>query len=178
MSSSYFGQDLYFPSKRDGWIVGLIWLGVTVSVAGGILPLVLTGASWLTLIFVGSLLFVMDGLMLWVLYGTGYTVKSDQLCIRCGPFSFRIALQDIDSITPTQSPWSSPACSLDRLNVVYGLSGQSMMVSPEDKARFLAAIVEHCPSLILLHNQVQRKQDTSSFSFVPEPRQSHTLVSR
>ena len=23
------GQDLYFPSKRDWWIVALIWLGVT-----------------------------------------------------------------------------------------------------------------------------------------------------
>ena len=176
MSASYFDQDCYFPSKRDQWLVGLIWLGVAVSVVGGILPLFLTGASWSKLILMVSLLLVMDGLMLWVLYGTGYTVKSELLCIRCGPFSFRIALQGIDSITPTKSPWSSPACSLDRLNIAYGLSGQSIMVSPEDKTRFLAAIVEHCPSLILLHNQVQRKQDTSSSSCVAEPLQSHTLV--
>ncbi len=176
MSAGYFGQDSYFPSKRDGWLVGLIWFSIFVSIAGGFVPVLLTGASWFKLGAVLSILLAVDGVMLWVLYGTGYTVNAEELFIRCGPFSFRVDLYDIDSITPTRSPCSSPACSLDRLNIVYGLSRQSIMISPQDKRRFLSAIVEHCPSLILLHNQVQKKQDTPSSSFVAEPLESHMLV--
>jgi hypothetical protein len=151
------GQDLYFPSKRDWWIVALIWLGVLVSVVGGIVPLVVAGVSWTELLLVVSLLVGMDWLMLWVLYGTGYTITPDRLFIRCGPFTFPVTLHGIDSITPTRSPWSSPACSLDRLKVVYGLSRQSIMVSPADKSGFLSAIVQQCPSLIVLHNQARKK---------------------
>ena len=36
MSPINSSQYLYFPSKRDWWIVALIWLGVVVSVAGGL----------------------------------------------------------------------------------------------------------------------------------------------
>jgi hypothetical protein len=157
-------QDLYFPSKRDWWIVALIWLGVMASVVGGMMPLVVSGASWTEMILVVSLIVGMDSLMLWVLYGTGYTITPDRLLIRCGPFTFPVALHGIDSITPTRSPWSSPACSLDRLKVVYGLSQQSIMISPADKAGFLSAIVQQCPSLIVLHNQVRKKADPSSAS--------------
>ncbi len=158
-------QDLYFPSKRDWWIVGLIWFGVIVSVVGGIVPLVLGGAFWVELIFTASLIVGMDVLMLWVLYGTGYRITSDRLLIRCGPFTFPVNLNSIDSITPTRSPWSSPACSLDRLKIVYGVSHQSMMISPEDKSGFLTAIVQHCPSLMVFHGGVRKKFDTTSTSF-------------
>ena len=168
-------QDLYFPSKRDWWIVGLIWLGVMVSLVGGIMPLVVAGASWSEGLLVVSLLVGMDSLMLWVLYGTGYTITPDRLLIRCGPFTFPVTIHGIDSITPTRSPWSSPACSLDRLKVVYGLSRQSIMVSPADKAGFLSAIVQQCPSLIVLHNQVRKKADPSSASLA-QAIQPQTIV--
>ena len=169
------GQDLYFPSKRDWWIVGLIWLGVMVSLVGGIMPLVVAGASWSEGLLVVSLLVGMDSLMLWVLYGTGYTITPDRLLIRCGPFTFPVTLHGIESITPTRSPWSSPACSLDRLKIVYGLSQQSVMISPKDKAAFLSAIVRHCPSLIVLHNQVRKKVDPSSASLA-QAIQPQTIV--
>jgi len=122
-----------------------------------------------------SLLVGMDWLMLWVLYGTGYTITPDRILIRCGPFTFPVTLLGIDSITPTRSPWSSPACSLDRLKVVYGLSQQSIMVSPADKAGFLSAIVQQCPSLIVLHNQVRKKADPSSASLA-QAIQPQTIV--
>ncbi|UCH91158.1 MAG: hypothetical protein JSU60_00070, partial [Nitrospirota bacterium] len=72
-------QNLYFPSKRDWWIEALILLGILVSLAGGIMPLLVAGASWTEIILVGSLLLGMDSLMLWVLYGTGYTITPDRL---------------------------------------------------------------------------------------------------
>jgi hypothetical protein len=157
MSASNPSQDRYFPSKRDWWIVGLIWMGVLISVIGGILPLVLAGASRSELVLVLGLLLGMDSLMLWVLYGTGYRVAQDRLLIRCGPFAFHVPLKSINSITPTRSPWSSPACSLDRLKIVYGSSKQSLMVSPADKPGFLSAIVKQCPTLVVLHDRVRKR---------------------
>jgi hypothetical protein len=160
-------QDLYFPSKRDWWIVALIWFGVLASLVGGIVPLVVAGASWTEMILVGSLLLGMDSLMLWVLYGTGYTITPDRLLIRCGPMSFGVRLESIEFIFPTRSPWSSPACSLERLRIVYGLSQRSIMISPEDKAVFLSAIVQQCPTLVVLHDRVRKKTDSASSAIDP-----------
>ena len=155
-------QNLYFLSKRDEWIETLILLGILVSLAGGIVPLVVAGASWTEMILVGILLLGMDSLMLWVLYGTGYTIKPDRLLIRCGPMSIDVRLDSIEVIFPTRSPWSSPACSLDRLRIVYGLSQQSIMISPEDKSGFLSAIVQQCPTLVVLHDRVRKKTEFAS----------------
>ena len=160
-------QKLYFPSKRDWWIVGLIWLGIIVSVVGGLLPMVLGQVSKVELILMVSLVFGMDGLMLWVLYGTGYMITSEQLFIRCGPFVFPIALDRIESIVPTRSPWSSPACSLDRLKIVYGVSQQAVMISPEDKPGLISAIIERCPKLVILHDRVMKKTDVPSSELDP-----------
>ena len=166
MPPSNPSQNRYFPSKRDWWIAGLIWMGMLISVIGGIVPLVKGEASWGELVLVLGLVLGMDSLMLWVLYGTGYTVTNDQLLIRCGPFGFRVHLDVIDSITPTRSPWSSPACSLDRLKIVYGFSQQCLLISPSDKPGFLSAIVQQCPTLVLLHDQVRKKTTPSSSAVV------------
>ena len=167
MSTNEPIQECYFPSKRDWWVVGLIWMGLLISVFGGIVPLVIAEASWGELILVLGLLLGMDSLMLWVLYGTGYTVTQDQLLIRCGPFGLRVRLDAIDAITPTRSPWSSPACSLDRLRIAYGLSQQSLMISPADKPGFLSAIVQRCPTLVVLHDQVRKRTNPSSSAGLP-----------
>ncbi len=156
-------QDLYFPSKRDWWIVGLIWLGIIVSVVGGLVPLVVGEASWTELVMMASLVIGMDFLMLWVLYGTGYSITPERLIIRCGPFTLPVTINRIESITPTRSLWSSPACSLDRLKIVYGVSEQAVLISPVDKSEFLSAIVQQCPTLVIFHDRVLRKTD-SSFS--------------
>lgn len=160
-------QDLYFPSKRDRWLVGLIWGSVLASVVGGVIPLALPGTPWIEVCLVGGLLVSIDALMLWVLYGTGYHVKQDVLLIRCGPFSFRVPLADIESIVPGNSILSSPACSIDRLKIVYGLSQQSIMISPADKPGFLSAIVQQCPSLMMHHGRVQKNTGSSSTAIEP-----------
>jgi len=140
-------------------------MGIIVSVVGGVISVVFAGTALGYTILVASMLLGMDALMLWVLYGTGYTITSDQLLIRCGPFSFRVVLNDIAEIIPTRNPLSSPACSLDRLKVVYGYSRQSLMISPKNKPEFLSAIVQNSPSLIALHNQVWKKEISPSSSF-------------
>jgi hypothetical protein len=47
-------------------------------------------------------------------------------------------------MTESRSPFSSPALSLDRLQIDYG-AGKSILISPADKEGFIEAI-EECRS--------------------------------
>jgi hypothetical protein len=162
MSQLDAAQSSYFPSKRDWWIVLLIWVGVIVSVVGGMVPVFLEEGTLGTQILVAGVCLGMDALMLWVLYGTGYTITSDQLLIRCGPFTFPVPLDEIDAVTPTRNPLSSPACSLDRLKIAYSDSMRSIMISPKDKPGFLSTIVQRCPTLMLLNDQVMERNEAGT----------------
>ncbi len=96
---------------------------------------------------------VMDVLMLcaaalaiWITFSTYYELGPDALVARSGPFSWRIALADIISIRPSDSSQSSPAMSMDRLEIRYG-DGRSLLVSPADQAEFLAMLHRRLPRL-------------------------------
>ncbi len=65
-------------------------------------------------------------------------VEGDALRIRASFFRWRVPLAAIDSIEPTRNPLSSPACSLDRLLIRYG--ERRVMISPLDKAGFLRVL--------------------------------------
>ncbi|MDO9478112.1 MAG: PH domain-containing protein [Pseudohongiella sp.] len=56
--------------------------------------------------------------------------------MKSGPFKWRVPIKQITSITPTSSPLSSPALSLDRLRIDYG-RGESIMISPKNKEQFI-----------------------------------------
>jgi len=86
--------------------------------------------------------------MLWSFYGTSYTLGADQLLIRSGPFRFRVALGEITSVAPSRDPRSSPACSLDRLEIRYRGDQSRMLISPADKPAFLEALLRRCDQLV------------------------------
>jgi hypothetical protein len=144
-------MDLVFPSKRDGWLVVVIW----VSVAGMAMALpIVAGApgSVLARLAFAAILLGSGVSSIWVLYATRYTVGATDLDVRSGPFRWRVPLATITSVTPSKNPLSSPACSLDRLRVAYrSASGRErrLLLSPADKAGFLAAIAARVPTLTL-----------------------------
>ena len=80
-------------------------------------------------------------LPLWLLLDTNYTVTADTLQIRSGPFRWRIALSDVREVSPSRSWVSSPALSLDRVRIRYGV-GRSILVSPREKQRFIDSLRE------------------------------------
>jgi hypothetical protein len=104
------------------------------------LPLVFRG-----LVLLGSILIC--GLMLWVVYGTSYTLEEKELLIRCGPLRYRVPLAEIDSVTPSRNPLSSPAGSLDRIQVRWSSGERSLLISPEPRAAFLEELARLCPQL-------------------------------
>ena len=68
--------------------------------------------------------------------GITYEIRDTDLLVRSGPFRWKINLEDIRSIQPSHSLISSPALSLDRLEIRYG-SGQVILISPKDHAAFI-----------------------------------------
>ena len=133
-----------FPSKRDGWLVGVLWSAALVDIGIGVALMACPFALAVRMAVFTSML-ASAALVLWLLYGTSYRIEDDLLIANCGPFRFRVPLAEIDSVTPTRNPLSSPAVSLDRLEIRYG--ERRLLISPEDQAFFLQTLVVHAPQL-------------------------------
>lgn len=123
-------------SKVDGWLRSLFRCSQAVTLVA--CTAILFAACRARDLAAMILVFLLGAaLPWWVLRSTDYTIASDALTVRFGPFRWKIALADIQRVEPTTSPLSGPALSLDRLRIEYG-KGRVMLVSPEDTERFLA----------------------------------------
>jgi hypothetical protein len=135
---------LVFRSKVDGWLaavmLGSAGVSVIVVVAVGVAESPLLALAVAPFVLIGA------GLPVWLLRSTRYVFDDSNLHIRSGPFAWSVPLRDIRAVTPTRSPLSSPALSLDRLRIEYGRIG-SIMVSPEDKQGFLAELRKRVPTV-------------------------------
>lgn len=145
MNSMPFGRSM-FGSKRDAWIVAMIWGGAILSVVGGAAQLS-SDASVAVRISMFTGLVAAAAFMLWVLYTTRYLFTEDSLLIECGPFRYRVPLDEIVSVRPSRNPLSSPACSLDRLMIKWGSRGRRILISPDKKKEFLQILADRCPQL-------------------------------
>lgn len=123
-----------YKSRIDAWLLVLLASAMAVSLVAAVVTLsVRSPAAWAIAAFIA---FVGCGLPLWILTTTRYSLEHHHLDVRSGPFKWRIPLKDISSVTPTSSPISSPALSLERLRIDYG-RGRSLMISPRDKGQFI-----------------------------------------
>ncbi len=130
-------QAITFRSKIDRWLAAVI-VGAAIASLGTVVAVAI-GASLLLAWTLGPLIFLIAGaLPLWVLTATSYTLDASDLHVRSGPFRWKVPLREIRGIAPTRSALSSPALSLDRLRIDFG--GRWIMVSPDDKDRFLAEL--------------------------------------
>jgi hypothetical protein len=84
----------------------------------------------------------------WIWFGTGYKMMDNELKIYCGPFRHTISLQDIKEIKRTRSPLSSPACSLDGMEIKFGKSNR-ILISPADKENFVKMLIRKSPQINL-----------------------------
>jgi Bacterial PH domain len=85
-------------------------------------------------------------LVSWVVLSTYYEFEAKDLVVHAGPLSWRVPLNQISSVSESNSLRSGPALSLDRLAITYR-GGRVMLISPEDKAGFLAALHRRAPQL-------------------------------
>ena len=142
----------YFSSRVDSWLIAigpLAGLTAAASVAGLAGPFVLnSGGTPPVLALIAVIVALTLLLPLWLVLDTNYTLTADELLIRSGPFRWCIALGDVREVSPSNSWISSPALSLDRLRIRYG-ADRSILVTPREKLRFIDALRQRCPSVLV-----------------------------
>jgi hypothetical protein len=131
-----------FVSKRDGWLVAVLWGASLIDF--GVAAWLLVGAR-AEPAFLAPLLIAVGLFQLHALYATHYTFEGGELVIRSSFFRWRVPVVAIESVEPTRNPLSSPACSLDRLRVAW--SGRRVMISPSDAVGFVRALLARAPQL-------------------------------
>lgn len=123
-----------YRTKVDLWLAVVLIVAGLVCTAACVQLIISHGASG-ALIGVPTMLLGVC-LPLWLWRTTNYRFEENWLIVRSGPLVWRIRIAEITRVVPTRNPLSSPAFSLDRLRIDYG-RGQTVMVSPFDKAGFL-----------------------------------------
>jgi len=145
-------DEIRFPSKRDTWLMVILWCSAIAMVVFGVFCVLLPIPPALGVIV--ALVLVSGAVVtVWPLYSTAYILTGETLVIRCGPLILaRVRIGSIREIVPSRSVVSAPACSLDRLRITYGLSSRAssrVLVSPRDKEAFIAAILERAPHVVV-----------------------------
>jgi Bacterial PH domain len=136
-----------FESKRDAWIVLLLRVMPLVVLAIVTLAWYQTHHEMRGPIL-GALLLIIFEVFFFesVMRSTYYLIDGNTLIIRSSFITWRVPIAAIRSITPTRSALSSPALSLDRLRIDYG--GKWILVSPEDKRRFIESLRAINPAIV------------------------------
>lgn len=130
-------METKFNSAVDGWYYGIIVFVVMV-MAGTWMTLPSSTDPASSSIFFASAIIAI-GFPLWMLFSTYYLIRGSELVIRSGPFRWKVDISTIQSIKPTRSLLSSPALSLDRLEIKHG-PGKVVLVSPAHREKFIEAI--------------------------------------
>lgn len=85
------------------------------------------------------------------LLNTHYTIEEKVLKIRSGLlYKKDISIDNIRKIVETNNMVSSPAASLDRLEIFFN-SLDSVLISPKDKAGFISTIQEINPKIEVVY---------------------------
>ena len=134
---------MVFESKVDVWlqvlfVICIAYCGITCF---SMMREPLDNAGWFT---IGATLLVGIAFPIWLYFSTKYVVDQRECRVSSGPFRWVINLDEIEDVTPTTNVLSSPALSLDRLRITYA-DGKTIMVSPEDKKGFIAALKRESP---------------------------------
>lgn len=130
-----------FRSKIDGKFKAVALIMPCVALAAiGTSPRIV--ALWVPA--VATLLITIT--VVWVTLATYYEFEGEALIAHSGPFSWRIPLKEISSVRESNSLRSGPALSMDRLEITHR-NGRVLLISPEDKSGFLAALRRRAPQL-------------------------------
>ena len=135
-------MNAVFRSKVDG---KFIWIALAMPAVAVLALLTAPPGSHLLWIPVGAV-FLAAITIGWIFLSTYYELRGNQLVTHCGPFTWRIPLADVTEVRESNTLRSGPALSMDRLEVVHG-PGRVLIISPADKARFVAALRARAPAL-------------------------------
>ena len=153
------GERLRYSTKIDTWIVVLLAGAVTLPIAIAIVGYLRIGPSpavWLPLLIAAMMIFI----ICIVAVPTRYEVTPDQLVIRSGLLHWEVPMAEIVSVTPTSNPLSSPAWSLERLEVKWIRAGRtrSILISPQRTQDFLRDVADRDRTLVIADGRLRRSE--------------------
>jgi len=135
----------YFPSERALSFTLITWVLVPAVLVATLIAMFLDPSPWWVWVLTGVLpAALVQGLMGWIYFRTGYTVTEKELVIQSAFITWRVPLASIRFVRPTRSPLTSPALSMNRLEIRTG-KGFAPLISPQDRPGFLALLRERCP---------------------------------
>lgn len=103
---------------------------------GTILYMSVRDEKWIAL----SIILLTISFIFHVFVSIKYTIEKENLNIKCGFFiNQNIDIKTIYKISETYNPLSSPAGSIDRLEIKYN-KFDSVLVSPKDKSGFIRSL--------------------------------------
>lgn len=130
---------MYFSSRKD-WFFTIIILGLSL----GSVALYLLDSNVPT-----SALFVVCGfvfLLMWIWFGTGYKVEDGKIKIYYGPIRIKVKISEIQKIEKVKSPFTAPALSITRLDIMYG-DYKTIQISPEREEELVKLLLEENPDI-------------------------------
>jgi membrane protein YdbS with pleckstrin-like domain len=151
-----------YPSKRDWWLLALLWLCLGLMVVGFVSAFTEPVAPWMR-VFAAAFFAAFAALMVWLLilpYRTDYTLDSESLVIHVGPFKHTIPLAEIYEVFPTHNPLSAPAWSLDRVRIRFTSSRFGALISPERQDQFFLELEALAPQLIRQGDRLVLEDDS------------------
>ncbi len=129
----------WYPSKVDWWMWPLLALPL-FSGAGAVMSASFARGSpgmWDAVSIPVVIVVVYAGLV----FPMRYAITDTELLVRHGLVTRSRPLAKIVAVTPTYSPLSAPALSLDRLNIDSGGSFfATLLISPTDQEEFLSEL--------------------------------------
>ncbi|PYS84304.1 MAG: hypothetical protein DMF67_05445 [Acidobacteria bacterium] len=149
---------MVYRSKKDLWLVCLVWGGVSLPLLVGLYNVLAPGGNlqlgW-ELVRVGV---ITAATVLILTYPLDYEITATHLVARSGVMRWRVPLDSIEEVRPSRSPASAPAWSLDRVAVEYlkGGSTRTLHISPSDKHGFMRELADSVPGLELRGDTVAR----------------------
>ena len=120
-----------YKSKIDLWLIIILTL-----VFGGIVIFSIIKKDW-----IGFIIAIIPTIFIWDMFkSTFYIITEEELIIRCGIFyKLVIKITDIRKISESNDLLSSPALSIDRLEILYNRF-DTILISPKKKYEFLQSI--------------------------------------
>lgn len=124
--------------------IGIGILLFLIIVIGGLSLIMIYQKAWAGLaINIGVSIFIG-----YIFSTTYYVIKNRELKVKSGIFVNKtIEIDSIKEISESRNPISSPANSLDRLEIIYN-NTNSILISPKDKTGFISHLRDLIPNII------------------------------
>lgn len=149
---------MIYRSKKDWWLVGLVWGGVSLPLLVGLYNLFAPGGNpRLGLELTRAGMFAAVAVLI-LTYPLDYEVTATELVARSGLMRWRVPLVSIQEVRPSRNPASAPAWSLDRLAVEYtkGGSARTLLIAPSDRLGLMRELADSAPGLEMRGERVVR----------------------